>query len=65
MFESLHAKYIEKLPAGKHSCKGLGKTHPDPACSKTVDGIEVPLGRGVHVSQANSSSLLYNEYPFT
>lgn len=65
MYESLHAKYIEKLPSGKHSCKGLGKTHPDPSATKTIDGIEVPIGKGIRVAEANNSSLLYNEYPFT
>lgn len=65
MYENLHAKYVEKLPSGKHSCKGMGKTHPDPAKIKIIDGIEVPVGKGVPFPEAKNSSLLYNEYPFT
>ena len=29
-YEKTHSEYITKLPTGKHSTKGLGKTHPDP-----------------------------------
>lgn len=65
MYESVHAKYIDKLPSGKHSCKGMGKTHPDPAAAKTLHGIEVPVGKGVPMKDVKNSSLLYNEYPFT
>lgn len=63
MFENLNANYIEKLPAGHHSCKGVGMTHPDPSAVKIIhDGIEVPLGKAVPLTQAQRSSLLYNEY---
>lgn len=65
MYENINAKYIEKLPAGKHSCKGVGKTHPDPSASKVLDGVEVPVGKGVPASKAKNIFLLYNEYPFT
>lgn len=58
----MNADYIEKLPKGKHSCKGVGRTHPDPAQSVHKDGIEFPIGKPVDTPQ--QSSLLYNEYPF-
>ena len=32
---------LEKLPAGYHSTKGIGKTEPDPALTKTIDGTLV------------------------
>ncbi|CAL4074076.1 unnamed protein product, partial [Meganyctiphanes norvegica] len=62
MYERKAAEYVEKLPKGKHSCKGLGRTQPDPAENKILeDGTIVPLGKGVS-SEINDSSLLYNEY---
>lgn len=62
MYEKKEAEYIEKLPKGKHSTKGLGRTEPDPKASKIIDGVEVPLGKGVTVEKHKNSSLLYNEY---
>ncbi|KAB0391481.1 hypothetical protein E2I00_011328, partial [Balaenoptera physalus] len=47
MYELKHASHISKLPKGKHSVKGLGKTTPDPSASITMDGVEVPLGTGI------------------
>ncbi|XP_075387171.1 poly [ADP-ribose] polymerase 1 [Tenrec ecaudatus] len=61
MYELKHASHISKLPKGKHSVKGLGKTAPDPAASITLDGVEVPLGTGIS-SGVNDTCLLYNEY---
>ncbi|XP_049724171.1 poly [ADP-ribose] polymerase 1 [Elephas maximus indicus] len=61
MYELKHASHISKLPKGKHSVKGLGKTTPDPSASITLDGVEVPLGTGIS-SGVNDTSLLYNEY---
>ncbi|XP_032694743.1 poly [ADP-ribose] polymerase 1 isoform X2 [Lontra canadensis] len=61
MYELKHASHISKLPKGKHSVKGLGKTTPDPSASITMDGVEVPLGTGVS-SGVNDTCLLYNEY---
>lgn len=62
MYELKHAKHITKLPPGKHSCKGLGKTSPDPSMTKTLaDGVEIPFGNGVK-TPVDQSSLLYNEY---
>ena len=62
-YERTAADYIEKLPAGKHSCKGLGKTHPDPEDFGTIEdgAVRVPCGKGVKAPVANTS-LLYNEY---
>uniref|UniRef100_A0A4W3HYA8 Poly [ADP-ribose] polymerase n=1 Tax=Callorhinchus milii TaxID=7868 RepID=A0A4W3HYA8_CALMI len=61
MYELKRANHITKLPKGKHSVKGVGKTAPDPNASIKLDGIEVPLGKGVQ-TPATDSSLLYNEY---
>lgn len=62
MYERNGAEYVEKLPANKHSTKGLGRTCPDPKETvKLEDGVEVPLGKGVSSSVKNTS-LLYNEY---
>jgi len=70
------AEYIEKLPKGCHSVKGLGSTEPDPACVRELpNGTKgklsslpsffnrflVPCGKGVP-SNADNTSLLYNEY---
>ncbi|XP_056671999.1 poly [ADP-ribose] polymerase 1 isoform X2 [Monodelphis domestica] len=61
MYELKHASHISKLPKGKHSVKGLGKTTPDPTASITLDGVEIPLGTGVS-SGVSDTCLLYNEY---
>uniref|UniRef100_A0A8I5NA58 Poly [ADP-ribose] polymerase n=1 Tax=Papio anubis TaxID=9555 RepID=A0A8I5NA58_PAPAN len=61
MYELKHASHISKLPKGKHSVKGLGKTTPDPSASISLDGVEVPLGTGIS-SGVNDTCLLYNEY---
>lgn len=60
----MQAQNIVKPPSGKHSVKGLGKTHPDPAQTVVMaDGVEIPLGKGIPSPHTNTS-LLYNEYPF-
>ena len=61
MHEATKAEYVEKLPAGFHSTKGLGKTAPDPACVKEIDGSTVPIGVGVKDSKLQTD-LLYNEF---
>uniref|UniRef100_A0A8C3Q0T4 Poly [ADP-ribose] polymerase n=1 Tax=Chrysolophus pictus TaxID=9089 RepID=A0A8C3Q0T4_CHRPC len=61
MYELKNASHITKLPKGKHSVKGLGKTAPDPTASTTLDGVEVPLGNGISTG-INDTCLLYNEY---
>ncbi len=62
-YELTGAKYVEKLPAGKHSTKGLGMTAPDPASTYTTpEGVAIPMGKGMQSSVSNTS-LLYNEYP--
>lgn len=63
--ELLAANYeADKLPAGKHSTKGLGQTGPDPRNSVTLDGVTVPMGPGVRtgVGVGGGYSLLYNEF---
>ncbi|XP_041697233.1 poly [ADP-ribose] polymerase 2 [Coregonus clupeaformis] len=53
-----------KLPAGKHSTKGLGQTSPDPRNAVTLDGVTVPMGPGMKtgVGVGGGYSLLYNEF---
>ena len=67
MYERYHADYIEKLPKGKHSCKGVGKTEPDPSEFGEIGGAKVPFGKGVKTERFETdkslrSDLLYNEY---
>lgn len=62
MLECTAAKFITKLPDGKHSCFGRGRTMPDPKESYTRDdGVEIPLGKPITDNKLKSS-LLYNEY---
>jgi hypothetical protein len=52
---------VTKLPNGKHSTKGVGRTAPDPKGSIiTPEGYEIPKGTGIEIGSKNSS-LLYNE----
>lgn len=47
MYELTNAKFISKLPAGYGSCKGVGKSGPDPVKAKYLDKekkVLVPLG---------------------
>lgn len=60
MMELKDAKNVTKLPSGKHSCKGLGMTCPDPKISKKIGDVDVPLGKPV--KNKTKSSLLYNEF---
>ncbi|XP_032296678.1 poly [ADP-ribose] polymerase [Drosophila virilis] len=62
MMECTAAKYVNKLPKGKHSCFGHGRTMPNPKESYVrADGVEIPLGKPI--TDANfTSSLLYNEF---
>lgn len=64
MLEKTRAEYIEKPPKGHHSVKGVGKTEPDPNLIKKIDGVEVPVGKGVSTGGTTDGALLYNEYPF-
>ncbi|KAF1470035.1 Poly [ADP-ribose] polymerase 1, partial [Pygoscelis antarcticus] len=61
MYELKNASHITKLPKGKHSVKGLGKTAPDPTATTTLGGVEIPLGNGISTG-INDTCLLYNEY---
>lgn len=67
MYERYHADYIDKLPKGTHSCKGVGKTEPDPTDVGEIDGVKVPYGKGLKTKKFEDdknlrSDLLYNEY---
>lgn len=63
MDEKLHADYVEKLPKGKNSVWGKGKTMPDPEKSViTKHGVEIPCGPAMKVDLPQKSSLLYNEF---
>lgn len=62
MMECTAAKYVEKLPKGKHSCYGKGRTMPDPKESVLrEDDVEIPLGKPI-TNESLKSSLLYNEF---
>ena len=56
----------DKLPNGKHSTKGLGRSEPDRKDWVTLDnGCLVPCGKlktSVSGTNANNYALLYNEY---
>ncbi|XP_053691962.1 poly [ADP-ribose] polymerase [Sabethes cyaneus] len=63
MQEYTQAHYVTKLPANKHSTKGVGRTQPDPNEIYTrPDGVQIPYGKGVALDPNMRSSLLYNEY---
>ncbi|KAF5305635.1 hypothetical protein FQR65_LT07716 [Abscondita terminalis] len=63
MYELYQAKYVEKLPKGKHSVKGVGRTEPDPESTvKIKSDIEVPVGKGIQPKRPQNSALLYNEF---
>ena len=40
MHECKGAEYIEKLPTGFHSCKGIGGTEPNPKDDLVLTGLE-------------------------
>jgi len=62
MYERKGAEYITKLPAGKLSCKGIGRTAPAPASTvQTEGGVPVPLGKPTPTG-VKDTTLLYNEY---
>lgn len=61
MHELKKASHITKLPKGKHSVKGVGRTAPDPSATVTLEGVQVPLGKGANTN-IEDTSLLYNEY---
>lgn len=61
MHELKKAAHITKLPKGKHSVKGVGRTAPDPNATVSLEGVQVPLGKGANTN-IEDTSLLYNEY---
>jgi len=63
MLELTEAKYIKKLPKGRHSVKGLGRYVPDPSQHKLLGNrLHVPMGAQTEVDDNEGKSLLYNEY---
>ena len=62
--ELTHADFnASRLPQGKHSTKGVGRTQPDPADTVTLPGnVVVPLGKGKPTNRPDAQSLEYNEY---
>ncbi|KAF6175035.1 hypothetical protein GIB67_039583 [Kingdonia uniflora] len=62
VYELKKSAYIEKLPEGKHSTKGLGKMIPQPSeYMKWTEEVVVPCGKPVP-SKIKASELMYNEY---
>jgi len=63
MLELGEAKMISRLPKGKNSTMGLGRTQPDPE-QNYVDsnGAVIPMGKGVKSGVEDSTTLLYNEF---
>ncbi|XP_033846745.1 poly [ADP-ribose] polymerase 1 isoform X1 [Periophthalmus magnuspinnatus] len=61
MHELKKAAHVTKLPKGKHSVKGMGRTAPDANATVSLEGVQVPLGKGVNTN-IDDTSLLYNEY---
>lgn len=61
-FELTRAKFIEKLPKGYQSCKGVGESMPDPNAAEYLKDVKVPLGRIVKNSTVKETELLYNEF---
>lgn len=42
--------------------EGLGRTAPDPRATVSLNGVDIPLGKGANTN-IDDTSLLYNEYP--
>ena len=62
-YKLTHSEYVTKLPGGKHSTMGQGRTAPDPKGYRTTEsGMVIPMGKGTD-SGISYTSLLYNEYP--
>ncbi|KAG0710317.1 Poly [ADP-ribose] polymerase 1 [Chionoecetes opilio] len=58
MYERTGAEYVEKLPAGKHSTKGVGRTCPDPTATLKLEGdVEVPLGKALEPAVVGENPL--------
>uniref|UniRef100_UPI00358E448D poly [ADP-ribose] polymerase 2 n=1 Tax=Myxine glutinosa TaxID=7769 RepID=UPI00358E448D len=65
--EMMAADYhADRLPAGKHSTKGIGRSGPDAKNYCTMNGAVVPLGPVVDLktddSKGSMPTLLYNEF---
>jgi len=66
MLELTDAKNVKKLPKGKHSVKGIGRTAPNEETFITCDdGLVIPSGVPTEADLSrfdNYTSLMYNEY---
>lgn len=61
-YELKKAQYVEKLPRGKHSTKGVGRLKPEESgFKKWREDVLVPSGKPVP-SGVRSTDLQYNEY---
>ncbi len=61
----MDSEYVETLPPGKHSTKGLGESFPDPNGSyATEEGVVIPMGHATSSPASHSYHLDYNEYLF-
>ena len=59
--ELLQADFnASKLPPNKHSTKGCGSTQPDPKTYRDLNGVTVPIGKGV--ASNRNGGLFYNEF---
>lgn len=65
----LNQMYMFRLCSASDLCAnisfyfpGVGRTAPDPSAEVTLDGVQVPLGKGANTN-IDDTSLLYNEYP--
>ncbi|PIK37446.1 putative poly [Apostichopus japonicus] len=57
MYELTGAEMITKLPAGKHSTFGMGRTAPAASGDIDVDGVTVQLGVGAGTKKKQQSTL--------
>jgi len=62
MMDKTTAFYVNQLPAGFQSLRGLGTSQPDPNDLYTdKDGMIIPYGKQVLNPAVPKSDLLYNE----
>ncbi len=59
----MDSEYVETLPPGKNSTKGLGQSFPDPDHNYTTEeGVVIPMGCATSITLPVHRSLIYNEY---
>lgn len=63
MYERYQSEHITKLPQGKHSTRGLGSNQPDESTHVEIgDNVIVPIGKLKATKDAQTRSLLYDEF---